>query len=343
MQARRIIAYLFIHFVCIMPFYVHSRNLTILHATDTVNHYNIGYLFAHGLGATQEQAYLFLEPSQWIIKKPTILFDFPDAKNNMMEYHHEYVNLGQTLDIEKLTWALDQAHLAMPENKFVVMGLSRGAVAALNATAMLNNNTINQPSFIAALVLESPFDTIKNVIKHLLRRFCVGWIPYSKELAYKIAKKNFPLLNIDGIVPLNIVSKISKEIPIIIIHSQRDKTISIDSSRNLYLAFLNAGHPHVYFLELASGDHGKLLQGIEGDLYRNVVHAFYKKYNLPCNPLFAQIGETMLRYCQPTVDEIHRRMRKTRGVFYEEETSLFARSPIMLDDDDFLIFPFLFL
>lgn len=303
----------------------------------------IGYLFAHGLGATQEQASIFLpagNSNQWIIKKPAILFDFPDAKG-IMEYHHEFVNLGQELDIKRLAFVLDHACQSIPDHKFILTGVSRGAATIINYAAL------NQPSSIAALILESPFDTLKNVIKHLLRRFCVNWIPYSKEIAYKIAKKNFPLLNIDGIVPLDVINRINKEIPILIIHSQRDKTISINSSRNLYSMLIRAGHAHVYLLELASGDHGKLLQGIEGPLYHSVVHAFYKKYHLPCNPLFAQTGEAMLKYCRPTLDEINKRIRKSRsGVFDDDQSWNEEITPLTdstLQDDSVLLFPFLFL
>jgi hypothetical protein len=192
----------------------------------------------------------------------------------------------------------------------------RGSATIINFVAL------HQPQSIGALVLESPFDLVDNVINHILERFCLRWIPFSKKIAYKIAKKNFPLLNMNGVFPIYVVNKIPRTIPIIIIHSRRDKTIPINSSRNLYKELLVAGHTHVYILELASGQHGKLIEGLEGELYNNVVHAFYKKYNLPHNAAWAQSGEIMLNYCQPSLDEITKRIRKKKS-FDEDGDFLF--------------------
>ena len=67
---------------------------------------------------------------------------------------------------------------------------------------------MHQPRCIGALVLESPFDSIKNVIKHLLKRFRMNWIPFSHKIGHRIAKKNFPLLDLNGIIPINLIHKI---------------------------------------------------------------------------------------------------------------------------------------
>jgi predicted esterase len=229
-------------------------NFSIYYCPEQTNSSDkIGYIFAHGLGATHEQASLFLPlvSKRWIFNTPTILFDFPDAKNNNMEYHATHVNLGQETDIQRLEYAFEKACEQFPEYKFVLGGISRGSATIINFVAL------HQPQSIGALVLESPFDLVDNVINHILERFCLRWIPFSKKIAYKIAKKNFPLLNMNGVFPIYVVNKIPRTIPIIIIHSRRDKTIPINSSRNLYKELLVAGHTHVYILELASGQHGK--------------------------------------------------------------------------------------
>ncbi len=286
--------------------YSAEPNITF-HECSLLSPEKIGYIFAHGLGATQEQAALFLATSDhWVINKPAVLFDFPDSKNNVMDFHYELVNLGQKLDIERLDFTLTIALEKLQNHKFILSGISRGASTILNYTALHNND------HIAALVLESPFDTITNVIKHLLKRFHINWIPFSKEIGLKLAKRNFPLLNINGIFPLDVVHKIPSHIPILIIHTKHDKTISINSSRSLYKALLLSGHANTYLLELASGDHGKLILGPEADLYKCVVHAFYKKFNLPYNNAYAQRGQTMLLYCQPTLEEITKRIQKNR-------------------------------
>lgn len=270
----------------------------------------VGYIFAHGLGATQEQASLFLpntNSNKWLINKPLVVFDFPDAKNNAMEYHSSHVNLGQEVDISRLRDTFDRAKAELLDHRFVFAGISRGSATVINYVASY------QPDGVAALVLESPFDTLSNVIKHLLKRFHISWLPFSKQIALRLAKNSFPLLDIQGLFPLNVIHRIQSHIPIIIIHSCRDRTISVNSSRNLYKSLVLAGHPHVYFLELASGDHGKLVYSIESDLYAAVLHAFYKKYGLPHVTHLAHNGENMLKYCQPNLEEINRKIKRSKN------------------------------
>ena len=104
-----------------------------------------------------------------------------------MEYHNSYVNLGQDLYIHRLKESHEKALSHFKMNKYVIAGISRGAVTAINYVAEY------QPSSIAGLVLESPFDTLQSVIKHLLRRFCVNWIPGAKKLALKLVIKKILL------------------------------------------------------------------------------------------------------------------------------------------------------
>jgi hypothetical protein len=329
MQARKIVLF---SGGMILPLFLYGTepNFTIQFGSDINNSKNIGYVFAHGLGATQEQASLFLS-NKWIINKPAVLFDFPDAKNNNMEYYPEYVNLGQELDIQRFELVVSKAIKELPNYKFVLSGISRGAATILNYVALY------QPDHAAALVLESPFDTFNTIVKHLLKRFHVSWIPFSKSIALRIAQKNFPLLNIEGIFPLTVVHKVPGTIPILIIHSRNDRTIPINSSRNLYKTLVESGNKDTYILELASGEHGKLAYGPESDLYVNVVHAFYKKYNLPHNPNFAHVGETMLSYCQPSIDEITKRMRRKRMiddfVLDEDDTDYATFYDTIIDDN----------
>ena len=289
-----------------------EENFTILDNLDllsAIKMEKIGYLFAHGLGATQEQSSLFLPTSikKWLINKPAVLFDFPDSKSNNMEYYNAKVNLGQELDIQRFDTIFHKAITRLTDYKFILSGISRGAATIINYVAL------NHPEQISALVLESPFDTLINIIKHLLRRFHVSWIPFSKKIAFKIAKKHFPLLNPNGIFPIKVINRIPSTLPILFIHSRNDRTIPINSSRNLYKSLIQAGHHNAYIFELASGDHGKLMLGDESELYKNVVHAFYKRYHLPHDPFSAQLGEPMLKYCQPTLDEINKRIRRNRS------------------------------
>jgi hypothetical protein len=161
-------------------------------------------------------------------------------------------------------------------------------------------------------VLESPFDNLKSVIKHLLKRFHMYWMPFSKEIGIKIAQTHFPSLDMDGIFPENSVNSIPKHIPILIVHSKKDKVIPINSSRKLYVALRESEHHHVHLLELDRGTHGKLMIGPDAQIYQDVVHAFYKKYSLPYHEEFACRGEPLLTLCQPSIAEVKKKIKKKR-------------------------------
>ena len=167
-------------------------------------------------------------------------------------------------------------------------------------------------------MVESPFDTLSSVVNHLLTRYRVGWVPFSKKIGYKVCQKHFPQINPKGLFPINVVEKIPTHLPIMLVHSKKDKTVPINSSRRLYIKLKETGHKNLYLVELQSGNHGKLLFGPDADFYNYVVHAFYKKYNLAHHHEFAQRGQNLLQLCQPAISEVALRMKKTRGLDSDE-------------------------
>lgn len=283
-------------------------NITIRnsHAADS----QYVYIFAHGLGAYQKQALdlyarykdFLVSPNYWVLNEPLAIFDFPDAKTKENEYHAKLVNLAQKADMERLEHIYNEVVRQFPGKKIILVGLSRGASVIINlmATKKLDN--------VAAIILESPFDTLKSIVIHLLNRYHIHWLPYARNLGFKIAKKHFPSLDINGIFPMQIISKMPA-VPILFVHSRKDKVIPINSSRKLYVKLALAGHKDIYLLELKNGLHGKILASPEGELYQNAVHAFYKKYDLPHDPQLAILGESLL--VQPTVPDVMARITST--------------------------------
>lgn len=283
-------------------------NFTIHFPLETITTHSTVYLSAHGLGATQNQAQALLPDNNkyWIINKPLAVFDFPDAKPTHMEYDTKQVNLGQQPDIDRLRYAYYKTRQELPNHDIVLTGISRGAVTAFNCMAL------HQLENVKALVLESPFDTFNNVVKHLLRRFHIGWIPFSKKLAIRYVKKTFPSFDINGVFPLNVAHMMPCDMPILLFHGRLDRTIPLKSSCLIYCALLENGNKNVYLLIVDEGDHGKLITGPQGELIQNVTHAFYKKHNLPHDPIFAQRGEAALKNCQPSLQEMKKYMKKLK-------------------------------
>ena len=154
-------------------------------------------------------------------------------------------------------------------------------------------------------------EELESIVKHLLKRFGIGWVPFSERIGLKIAQSQFPELKINGIFPHKTASAIPLGMPILIVHSKKDKVVPIKCSRRLYIQLRQTGHYNVYFLELSEGLHGKLMSGSDASTYQNVVHAFYKRYNLPHEPFFAQQGEPLLNACQPSIHEVKARSKRS--------------------------------
>lgn len=276
------------------------------------NNSPIAYIFAHGLGANQQQALNYtpqnvIDPlARWIINEPLALFDFPDARIRENEYHAKYVNLGQKRDLERIHSVFQRAQTELLNHDFIFMGLSRGAATILNYAALYDSTRIK------ALIVESSFDTIKSIIKNLMRRFHVDWLPFATSIGFKIAQTQFPDLDTKGFFPLETIIKLPKSLPVILIHSKKDRVIPIKSSRKIYLVLKSLGYEEIYLVELSHGLHGKLMQGKDAELYQNIIHAFYKKYNLPHNNTFALKGEPFLALCQPSMAEVIYRIKRKK-------------------------------
>ena len=113
---------------------------------------SIAYVFAHGLGSNYTQAKKILNPlgNESILCGPTAVFNFPDAKPSPSEYHNKHVNLGQSRDIERLSYACNQTIKQVPDCQGIILvGISRGSATILNYAAQ------NKHMPIKAIVAEA--------------------------------------------------------------------------------------------------------------------------------------------------------------------------------------------
>ncbi|MDP3889274.1 MAG: hypothetical protein Q8Q25_01885 [bacterium] len=246
------------------------------------------YLFSHGIADTQAQAHRYKQPG--IVAEPLTTFDYPDATTRFWRLNFWYTNFGQEKDIEALkhTYGIqqEQMNLAHETNAPVVLfGLSRGASTILNFIAQHN------PSNIQAIVLESPYDHVNSIAKHLAYQLHLSSFPHASNLIHYLMSLLFFGYNRNGIQPIDSVPKIqNRNIHILILCSKKDQWVPWKSSRNLF----NAGHTQVHFIALDHGKHAKILVGTDRDTYHSVVHAFYKKYGLSHHKDYAVCGEKIL-------------------------------------------------
>jgi predicted esterase len=241
---------------------------------------SVVFLYAHGLGATQDQVFRLYTKyasdgsanKQWLINAPLALFDFPDALPVIDTYNPSLVNLGQQLDIDRLHEAYQQTLEKFPESEIILFGLSRGA------TTIINYVSLYKPDRLKALVLESPIDSYENLIKHLMKRFHLSYLPYT--VGCSVLKYRFPSIELDGIQPIKSVKWVPRDLPIFLAHSKEDQVIPVTASRNLYQALIHNGNTCAYYCELDHGAHGKIMRNVDAPVYKSALHAFFKRFNI---------------------------------------------------------------
>jgi hypothetical protein len=199
--------------------------------------------------------------------------------------------------------------LTMPRTRMVIgFGVSRGA-----ATWITTLGTKQVAKQVACLVLESPFSSMKNVMLFQVIHFILeAMTPLFPSIdpehhASMIMKNFFTSYQMDGIQPIDAIQNISKDIPILLVHSKEDAIIPINNSRHLYNKLRESGHNKIFLLELDHGKHASLLKGPQGLLYARVVHAFFKHYNIPYDPTLAA-GINLDEY-QPAISMVHQNLQ----------------------------------
>lgn len=264
------------------------------------------YLFSHGLGGTHKQAYRYTKHKQnssktdpnrrYIIDGDLATFNFPDATERFWRVNRANTSFGQYNEIQELA---KQYNLIVREHTdsctpgIVLIGVSRGASAAINFAASYQCNHLK------ALILESPFDSMNTVIKHQISKLRLGWIPGIQAISKGLTRFIFSEYRENGLQPIDAICALSKTLPVLLVCSKKDTLVPCYSTIRLYEKLKQSGHEHVHILILDHGQHAKILTQQQGTHYQNVVHAFYKKYNLPHNEHFALNGESKLKKCIP--------------------------------------------
>jgi hypothetical protein len=258
-------------------------------------------IYSHGIIDTYKQAFpyaksykkndVFYTNERYLIHTPYVSFNYPDATNKFYKVNWSETSFGQENEIDRLRLVYQRTINKYQDCDIVLFGLSRGAsnVAIFAGLHQYDN--------IKALVLESPYNTMTDVIENVMHQKCLGWldVSYGETMAEFIFKK----YKRNGWSPKNCCENIPKDIPILIICSKEDQLVPCSSSINLYKNLISSGHEHTYILITDYGKHAHILHGPDSEKYHTTVNAFYKKYNLPYCPTSAAKGESYLTLCQP--------------------------------------------
>jgi pimeloyl-ACP methyl ester carboxylesterase len=263
--------------------------------TLIVSAHNSLYFFAHGIADSGAQAYHYtrthsvdgknVDNDRWIIDDNVITFNFPDAHGwlaTIFRINFRQTDLAQETEIAALSDAYNKAITENPFHDFILIGMSRGASTIINFLALKN------PPKVRALILESPFDSIPAIIKDLYAE------PWQRKVARNFVSTAFPLHNLKGLQPIDVVGKLPIALPMLIICSEQDTRVPCASSLRLAQKLVKTGHTQIFVVQLPRGYHSKLLSGPDGHIYQKAVHAFYTLFNLPHDTALALEGAEYL-------------------------------------------------
>lgn len=165
---------------------------------------------------------------------------------------------------------------AHPEHRnLIVYAVSQGTATVLNYLAETSDQRIK------CVVLQAPLVSGNSAILHTLKGplmnypglanlpFAHYWIPYC-------AKVLFPLYWPAGRQPIKSIQKISRDIPIVIVHSKDDPQLPYEGACALYYGLRSQGKNNVYFISKDSGGHMWLLN--END--KPAIDAILAKHDL---------------------------------------------------------------
>jgi hypothetical protein len=262
---------------------------------------NIITVFSHGVADTWKQVHGYVKSykkdgltyrnDRFLIHTPFLAFNYPDATTKFYRVNYNETSFGQENEIGRLHKAYKTAMSYGDNCNIILWGLSRGASNVLIFAGLYQLDNIK------ALILESPYFSMGEVIESLMIKKNLGWLPVS--YGETIMEFIFKRYTRHGYSPAKCIENIAKDIPIFIICSKEDHLVPFSSSINVYKKLVESGHKHTYIFITDQGRHAAILQGPDGEKYQWVINAFYKKYNLPHCPASAAQGTSLLALSQP--------------------------------------------
>ena len=207
------------------------------------------------------------------------------AKNKHLMHHVEtpsfVPDFGQAKCQNYLQQKLDSLHLNN-NDKIVLHASSQGTATALNYAS-------KNPAKVSALILESIMLTGNSAVAHTVENLMLPgatslpgsyhWMPYA-------AKVQYPFYSPAGEQPIYNVDKLPKNLPIIILHHDKDPQLSHKDAQALY-AHLKQNNENVYFISTTSDyrQHVLLLNKESHKEQIETINYILKEHNLlPSNP-----------------------------------------------------------
>lgn len=276
-------------------------SLFIAHISSVFCVQEYATIFSHGIADTWKQVHGYIKSykiddnihynERYLFHTPFVSFNYPDATDKFYRVNYAETSFGQENEIGRLNKAYTETLSHHNNCNIILWGLSRGASNLLIFAGLYDLANVK------AIVIESPYYSMSEVIENVMIKINLNWLPlsYGESLAELIFKRYTRY----GWSPAKYIENIPKDMPILIICSQEDHLVPCSSSMNVYKKLIESGHKNTYIFITETGRHAAILQGPDGEKYQYVVNAFYKKYHLPHCAASAAKGKQLLALCQP--------------------------------------------
>ncbi len=259
---------------------------------DSAVQVKVRYIFSHGFGSNRWEKYKYIKTCKIGINclhsesEQVTSFNYPDVIMLGIP-NFAKANIAQENDVAHLKSEVEKTIQNNPKEEHVIIGVSRGASTALNFMALHDNPNVK------ALIVESPFDSVATIIDNKRKQLHLEFL--SNDFCQRILENIFRQYKKNGMQPINLVSKIRKDLPILIVCSKKDSLVPYHSTVNLCKKLRESGHDKVCLLLVEEGKHGLIIYGKSSNVYQKGIHAFLAKCGFSHDPELARQGKEYLR------------------------------------------------
>lgn len=220
------------------------------------------------------------------------------------------IDLGQGNCIQDFKRQLNALNVQSFKSKNILLhGISQGTATLING---FNELPEHIRSNVKMLTLEAVLGTGNSaIVYHTKKQEApeATYIPFSRYWLPFVGKIVFPAYNPFGKQALSSAKKLPKDVPVIIMHDQKDPELSINDARQLYNNLKQQGND-VYLLETNKGSHFSVLYKEKN--HQKGIQAIYKKHGLPYQEDLLKEDEVIdLTEYQPAVKAVEARIKAT--------------------------------
>jgi len=243
--------------------------------------------FAHGLGGNKDnvKSYASAFPGCQMNS-----FNFDDAQNNYED--KKLINVGQDKDVEAFIKNMKN-NPGQKGDKKILMGVSRGAICVSNLFSKKMQEKYKHQDLlksVSGIILESPAAHIQDGVDHKLKMFGLGWVPCLGRIfdRYFMKKIFYGGYNPAGPQPIDSIEEIPKDLPVLLICTEKDHIIPASSTVRLAHKLVDNGHKEIYLLVCKNGKHANISRRSR---YKRHVKAFLKRCGIDQNKCDEKILE----------------------------------------------------